>query len=143
MSDVDPEVVAAAVDLRWEPNAPEAALLSLDDSRVVLALRPHFDDVDQRTVVLRFDGAVQSTMTGDNDEGLSRHRLYDRGLDRLLWLGTVENTDWSWEQKAWRTQPLRHFIAALKESVVEVMAESVIVLRSDQAPAAAVVEALS
>jgi hypothetical protein len=143
MSDVDPEVVAAAVDVRWEPNAPEAALLSLDDSRVVLALRPHFDDVDQRTVVLRFDGAVQSSMTGDNDEGRSHHRLYDRGLDRLLWLGTVKNTDWSWEQKPWRTPPLRHFIAALKEGVVEVMAESVTVLRSDQAPGAAAVEALS
>jgi hypothetical protein len=41
------------VPLRWEPNAPEAFLVSDDMGRGALAQHAHPDDPDQRCVVLR------------------------------------------------------------------------------------------
>ena len=77
------------VDITWEPNAPDATLISDDLGRGALALKAHPSDSDQRTVVLRFDLVIYSVMTPPNDEGLNHHPLYDRGLKGLLWLGVV------------------------------------------------------
>ena len=44
--------VQAGLNVNWEPNAPEAVLVSNDLARTVSAARAHMDDADQRNVVL-------------------------------------------------------------------------------------------
>lgn len=125
------------VDITWEPNAPEATLISDDFGRGALALRAHPTDSDQRTVLLRFDLVIYSVMTPPNDEALNHHPLCDRGLKGLLWLGVVRDSSLvdrlrpSWSQVADRHLRPMHFIAPLKECVVEVVAANVDVFRLD------------
>ncbi|HEY9471823.1 MAG TPA: hypothetical protein VIQ76_19620 [Propionibacteriaceae bacterium] len=133
-------VVPVADGLIWDPNDPQAALLSLDNGPAVLGLKAHFDDPDQRTVVLRWDWAVACSMLGFNDEGRWAHRLYSVGLDRLLWLGVVEGTDWPTPPVAYKTV-MRHYIAPLKECVVEVLAPDIVFERSDRPPTLAAADA--
>lgn len=119
------------VDVAWEPNAPDAVLISDDYGRGTLALWAHPTDADQRTVVLRFDLVVYSVMTPHNDEALQHHPLYDQGLKGLLWLGVVRDSSlvarlrplWSPVAEL-HLQPM-HFIAPLKECLVEVVAADV------------------
>lgn len=123
------------VDVTWDPNAPDAVLISDDSGRGALALRAHPSDSDQRTVVLRFDLVVYSVMTPPNDEALNHHPLYDRGLKGLLWLGVMRDSSLvarlrpSWSPVADRHLQPMHFIAPLKECVVEVVAANVDVFR--------------
>lgn len=123
------------VDITWEPNAPDAVLISDDFGRGALALRAHPGDPDQRAVVLRFDLVIYSLMSPPNDEALNRHPLYDRGLEGLLWLGVVRDSSLvarlrpSWSRAADLYLEPMHFIAALKECVVEVVAANVDVFR--------------
>lgn len=123
------------VDITWEPNAPDAVLVSDDFGRGALALAAHPDDPDKRTVALRFDLVLYSSMTPPNDEAMNHHPLYDRGLKGLLWLGVVRDSSLvarlrpMWHPVAeLRLQPM-HFIAPLKECVVEVVAADVDVFR--------------
>jgi hypothetical protein len=60
----------------WEPNAPEAILISTDSGAAVLALRAHPDDADQRCVVVVWAGTELASFGGPNDEARSGHRLY-------------------------------------------------------------------
>lgn len=124
-------------DVAWDPNAPEAVLISDDSGRGALGLRAQASDSDQRTVVLRFDLVIYALMTPPNDEALSHHRLYDSGLRNLLSLGVVRDSSLvarlrpSWSPVAdLRLQPM-HFIAICKECVVEVVAADVEVFRLD------------
>lgn len=125
------------VDITWEPNAPDATLISDDVGRGALALRAHPSDSDQRTVVLRFDLVIYSAMTPPNDEALNQHPLYKRGLKGLLWLGVVRDSSLvarlrpSWSPVGDRHLQPMHFIAPLKECVVEVVAANVDVFRLD------------
>lgn len=136
------------VDITWEPNAPEAVLISDDYGRGALALKAHPADPDRRVVLLRFDLVVYSAMTPPNDEGLGHHPLYERGLKDLLWLGVVRNSGLvsrlrpSWPPAGeFRLEPL-HFIAPLKECVVEVLAADVEDFRFDGTPREACLAAL-
>ena len=135
---VEHVVPMPGVDITWEPNAPDATLIADDYGRGALALRAHPDDLDQRTVVLRFDMVVYSAMTPPNDEALNHHPLYDRGLRGLLWLGVVRDSGLvarlrpSWSPVAeLRLQPM-HFIAPLKGCVMEVVAADLDVFRLDR-----------
>ena len=126
----------------WEPNAPCAVLISDDSGAAALALRCHPDDGDRRTVVVTWKGAVAASMGGPNDEALFTHRLYNAGLRDLLWLGEVHGSTWL-ADAIYDRPGYRHFIASLKETVVEVLAKSVTGTRSESPPAAAAVEALA
>jgi hypothetical protein len=125
------------VDITWEPNAPDAVLISDDFGRGALALTAHPKDPDRRTVVLRFDLVMYSAMTPPNDEALNHHPLYDCGLKELLWLGVVRESRLAarlkpmWHPVAERRLQPMHFIAPLKECVVEVVAAKVDVFRLD------------
>lgn len=133
--------------LRWEPNAPEAFLVSDDMGRGALAQRAHPDDSDQRCVVLRWDVVHYALMGPPNDEALNQHRLYDAGLKHMLWLGVVRDSTlvttlrpmWS---RAVAMVPL-HYIVVSKECVVEVLAENVDVFRLDGSPRQAAPSSLS
>ena len=123
------------VDATWEPNAPDALLISDDSGRGALALRAHPSDLDQRTVVLLFDLVRHAVMTPHNDEALVLHPLYNHGLGNLQWLGVVRDSELVaqlrplWSRVGDRYLQPMHFIAALKECVVEVVAADVDVFR--------------
>lgn len=129
------EAYSWGIPLRWEPNAPEAVLLSDDRGRGALAQRAHPTDPDQRCVVLRFDQLIHAQLVSINDEGLNQHRLYGAGLKDLLWLGVVrESALVSSLRPVWtpagelHIQPL-HYVIASKECVVEVVAAHIELLR--------------
>jgi hypothetical protein len=132
-------VVPLTLDVRWCPAAPYAVLLADADGETALALAPHFDDPDQRAVVLRWMRTSAATMSGPNDEALSGHRLWSSGLNDVLWMGEVLDSSWIAAQERTnsvhdrhdpaRFAALRHFVVLLKECVVEVTAETISVDR--------------
>lgn len=132
-------VVPALVDWCWDPNAPGAVLICVDAGGASLALRSHPDDDDIRTVVLHWPDAVAAVMAPPNDEGLHSHPLYTVGLSDLTWLGLVEHSTWLPRGVA-TTDGLRHYIAPLKECVVEVLASNVVMTRNEASPVQAVAE---
>ncbi len=132
-------VLSWDVGFRWDPNAPDAILAVDDCGRAVLALKPHLDDPDQDCVIFVWSGAWAAVMGPPNDEALSGHRLYRRGLADLLWAGQVEHSEWIADLERQnrvhkRHDPARfarltHFIVPLKECVVEVAAQDATVRR--------------
>src|SRR3569833_753299 len=80
---VAPYDLKLAEPLRWDPNAPDAFLVSDDMGRSALAQRAHPADPDRRCVVLRWDVAHYALMTPPNDEARQQHRLYEKGLKDL------------------------------------------------------------
>lgn len=132
-------VVGIDLGVTWEPNAPEAWLVSDDNGRAALALKAHRDDPDRRCVVLIWSGVHSSWMADPNDEALSGHRLYSRGLREVLWAGVVRESDSVRAlERQNRVHPshdpsrfarLIHYVIPLKECVVEVIASAVAVQR--------------
>ncbi len=124
------------IPVTWEPNAPEAALLSADMGRAAMGLRAHPDDTDQRCVVLRWDGVIYALLGPPNDEGRHQHRLYDSGLSDV-WLGVVRESElvtnmrqfWNRVGTDGRIEPLHHVVPS-KECTLEVLAENVDVFRA-------------
>jgi hypothetical protein len=128
-------VVESGIRIRWEPNAPDAVMVSDDSGRTALALRAHRDDSDQRNVVLVWRRVEFAALSAPNDEAISGHPLWRSGLGDVRWLGLVER---SMRVKALAAQnsvhpshnprrydSLDHYIAPLKECVAEVVAGSV------------------
>ncbi|MFC8732525.1 hypothetical protein ACFT5B_08715 [Luteimicrobium sp. NPDC057192] len=138
------QVVAHDFGVRWEPNAPEAVVVAVD-AVLTLALRAHGDDDDQRSVVLRWSGVMWSCTGSPNDEGVRFHRLYAKGLDRVLWAGRVERSELidSLPRTVQRPSDLTHYVVLLKEDTVEVVARAVEVLRAEGTPRDAARAALS
>lgn len=134
-------VVTLDLGVEWEPNAPEAMLLSDDSARALLALSPHPHDSDLRMVVIVWTGARATLMQPPNDEALSGHRLYDKGLAEVRWAGEVLDSAWIEQLEhqnrvhpshdPTRFSTLRHFVLPLKEDTVEVVARGVTVRRID------------
>lgn len=130
---VEPYDLRLGTPLRWEPNAPEAFLVTDDMGRGALAQRAHPDDTDQRCVVLRWDAVSYSLMSPPNDEGRHHHRLYEVGLKDLLWLGLVRDSTLVRQLRpmlsgAFAFVPM-HYVVVSKECLVEVLAENVEVFR--------------
>jgi hypothetical protein len=107
----------------WDPNV-QVDVLIWRDSRVVLALEPHFDDADQRTVVFEWTWAWIATVGYPNDEGVPEHPLYDAGLGRLTRFGEIVGGDLPREG-------LRRFIVPTKENLVDITARDFSVHRVD------------
>ena len=123
-------VIEIDLGVRWEPNVPEAILIA-DDAKVALAVRAHFDDVDRRSVVLRWSGVMWSCMGAPNDEALQHHRLYGKGLKGLHWAGQVESSSLlgALSPMVHDASGHTHYVVLLKEDLVEVIARSVECLR--------------
>jgi hypothetical protein len=123
------------------PNAPEAVLVSDGFGGTVLALNPHFDDEDQGCVVLVWTGTRSASLAGPNDEAISGHRLYEKGLGDAPWAGQVIDSELvhALEREnrvhahhdSFRFEHLAHHVLRLKERVAEVVAESIAVRRLD------------
>ena len=134
-------VVGVGFTVSWEPNAPDAVMISNDLGRTVLALRGHPDDEDQRNVVLVWSGVESATLSAPNDEAVSGHRLWRHGLSEVLWIGIVEGSALRSDLKRQnsvhpghdpaRFDSLEHYIVLLKECVAEVVARSIETHRMD------------
>lgn len=84
-------------------------------------------------------GCFVARMEPPNDEAISGHRLYDVGLREVQWLGEVFESELIAEVERRnrvhvhhapeRYIELRHWVAALKECTVEVVARSLRVER--------------
>jgi hypothetical protein len=134
-------VVPLDLGITWEPNAPSAILVCDDSGKTALALNRHPDDPDQRCVVIVWIGTHSACLTDPNDEAVSGHRLYRKGLSDVLWAGLVRDSkaiDALERQN--RVLPnhdpsrfdcLTHHVVLLKECVAEVVAEAVLVRRAD------------
>lgn len=126
------------VGARWEPNAPDAVLVSNDAGDACLALEPHVDDEDRRVVVLRWSGCASASMGAPNDEARHTHALYDAGLRDVLWAGEVaDSSALRRVASAVHRAPRHHYIVLLKEGVVEVLADEWQLLRFDGPTSAA------
>jgi hypothetical protein len=135
------QVVALDLDVTWEPNAPAAILLSDDYGKTVLALNPHPDDPDRRSVALVWSGSRYACMADPNDEAISGHRLYAVGLSKVLWAGTVRDSDLiralEMQNRVHesldpsRFESLTHHVVLLKECVVEIVAQALSIQRFD------------
>ena len=132
-------VVPVELDIDWEPNVPAAVLLSNDDGQTALALNSSINDVDTRSVVFVWEGVRFASMGSPNDEALSGHRLYARGLDRIVRLGKVmsseliailevQNSVHPQHEPAWFAG-LTHHVLPLKECMVEVVADTLTIRR--------------
>jgi hypothetical protein len=116
-------------------------MVSDDSGRTRLAVRAHPDDADQRNVVLAWDGVGLASLSAPNDEAISGHRLWRAGLNDVLWLGLVEDSELITGLKKQNSmhpnhEPRRydfldHYIASLKECLVEVVARSLVIHRHD------------
>jgi hypothetical protein len=133
------QVTSLELGVEWDPVDPEAVLLANDEGRAVLALDAHFDDPDQRTVVLSWSGARYSAIGGPNDEARKGHRLYNKGLGSVLWIGEVAHSELiaaleKQDSVHARHDPIRfahllHHVVLTKESTIEVIADSLVVSR--------------
>jgi hypothetical protein len=135
-------VIPLELGVEWGPNVGGAVLMVHEDGAAELALHAHPNDTDQRPVRLVWRGCVAAMMQPPNDEAISGHRLYAKGLSDLVWAGEVLNSQWITDlERQNRVHPrhdpavfvagLRHFILPLKERTVEVIASTCQVIRTE------------
>lgn len=132
-------VVPLELGITWEPGAPEAVLVSDDRGITALALNRHSNDHDERCVVVVWKGTRSAVFSDPNDEAISGHRLYPKGLSEVTWAGSVQSsaTVEALERQnrvhpyhdARRFARLTHHVLLLKECVAEVVAETIEVRR--------------
>ena len=113
------------VGITWDPNAPDAVLVSGDNAIAVLAFNANVDDPSRDAVVLTWVGCRGARLEPWNDEGILNHPLWGEGLEDVRWIGELSSSYWLDEHpgSAGRDNGLRHFVLPLKECVVEVLAE--------------------
>jgi len=132
-------VVPVDLEVDWDQNVPAAVLVSNDDGLTVLAVHASDADADPRTVVFTWHGTRFASMGSPNDEALSGHRLFEKGMSRIRRLGKVENseliatlareTSVHPQHDPARFAELTHHVLPLKECTVEVVASRVTITR--------------
>lgn len=80
---------------------------------------------------MTFRGMQHASIGYPNDEGRPQHRLWERGLNNVYWVGTVQ---WSELIEAIDPLPagrstLTHWVILLKEETAEIVAESLEITR--------------
>ena len=88
VADNDEQVIPVDLGVRWAPNTSNPLLVQ-HSIQGTLVVGPHFDDADQRLVVIRIDGCWGVWLGPPNDEGRASHPLWDKGLSSCLWAGEV------------------------------------------------------
>lgn len=124
-------VVPWDLDVVWEPNVPDAVLLSTENGSTALALNPRWDDESDGCVVLTW-GSIWASIGQPNDEARPGHRLYEAGLSDLsAWGGVVQNSaliaelarqeDVMFRPRGDEYARYTHYVVPLKECFVEVV----------------------
>lgn len=105
--------------------------LTFVDVSARLKLGPHPDDTNQRAVILEFGGVRHAAIGFPNDEGRPHHRLWQRGLSNVHWIGVVEGSELveAVIQSSAHPSRLTHWVILLKEETVEVVGETLEVKR--------------
>jgi hypothetical protein len=137
---LDERVVPFDLGVRWQPVSDP--LLTQEKGHAMLFVSPHFDDPDQRTVVLEVLECDGVWVGPPNDEARSGHRLWARGLSECTWAAEVLNSNWiANEIKVNSVHPhhrpeafegLRHWILLFKESTAECLGRSISIGRIDK-----------
>jgi hypothetical protein len=128
--------------ITWDPNAPYPCLVQTDNHAFLILklfedIPPEGDatSVTAETVgVIEWKGLYASLMGPPNDEAISGHRLWDRGLKEILRAGEVFGSEWVRHLERMnavhpghdpqRYQGLRHFVLLFKESTFECVARA-------------------
>lgn len=138
-------VTPIEIGVRWAPNTSDPLFVQ-HRMQAILVIPAHFDDADQRRVVLRVDGCHGVWLGEPNDEGRSAHRLWEKGLADCSWAGEVIASSWIADtanrvQAAWHWshpfdpslyEDLHHWILLFKESTAECVGNALTVLRVDR-----------
>ncbi len=143
-------VVPVHLDVTWDPNAPFAVLMSSDEGHAVLAMLARDGE---GSVVLSWHGTRFASGGSPNDEAISGHRLYRKGLREVLWAGEVNGSRLIASlEKQNRVHPrhnprrfagLVHHIVLTKENTYEVVAETFTTHTVDASPIDAAARILS
>jgi hypothetical protein len=129
-------VVPIDLGVDWNHNTEDYLLMQSGAGRAVLVIDANWGvDPDLRTVLLTWTGVAFASMGGPNDEALSGHRLYSKGLDEVVWSGTVEESELIEllvrqnsvhpHHRPDRWLGLTHYVLPLKGDVLEVVADAV------------------
>lgn len=127
-----PRVVELTELPACEPNVSNAAALVLNgDAYVTYDTQAPDDPI----ALLRFASVVTLHAPGPNDEAFHNHRWYSLGLKPYT-LQEVVNSPWIDELRAQQHKDrllclrpgLRHFVLALKETTVDVLAVGVVLV---------------
>ncbi|WP_460606184.1 hypothetical protein [Jatrophihabitans fulvus] len=145
-------VEPVVVGVRWDPNAPDAVMVSRDLAPTTLALLPPPSDEDQRCVVFTWSDCVFSCMRPPNDEAIEGHRLWEKGLQDVSWFGAVRDSELiAGLELENRVHPyhrpqrfleLQHHVLRLQENVVEIVASSLRMNRREGTTLAAAAAAI-
>jgi hypothetical protein len=118
----------------WDPNIEDSFLIAEGWGETQLWLPPRDDDPETRAVVLVWKGTRAVRREPPNDEALSGHRLYYKGLRAVRWVGEVHESELIADLERRnrvhsrhdpsRYAQLHHWIVPLKGAVVEVVAHS-------------------
>ena len=111
----------------WEPNAPEAVLLSNDLGRTAMSVRAHPDDPDERQVVLLWTRVEWAAIGAPNDDALALRDVRRVGLVQQSGLIADLRRQASVHPMydAARFAFLNHYVVVLKECVAKVVARSI------------------
>lgn len=135
-------VVPYDLGVEWEPNTSDPVLMQ-HGVNAHLAVDPYFDDNDRRLVVIRLRRCQGVWLGYPNDEGISGHRLYRRGLSDCRWTGEVLESEWiesivtvasahrRFSRESW--VGLRHWILLFKDKTAECIAREISVTRVTKA----------
>jgi len=131
-------VASYDLGVKWEPNISNPLLVQ-QGARALLAVDPHFDDEDQRLVVIQIVRCQGVWLGLPNDEARSGHRLWSKGLSECRWVGEVLNSTSIGKlaavnsvhprHRAERFTVLRHWVLLFKEATAECIGSNSTVVR--------------
>jgi hypothetical protein len=135
----------------WDPNAPCPCLIQTDNHAFLLLNMFEDTPIDvtasesaQLVGVITWQDLCASLMGPPNDEAISGHRLWDRGLQQVLWAGEVFGSAWVRSLERMnavhprhdprRYEGLRHFVLRLKETTFECVARGFVAETKKRGP---------
>ncbi len=117
----------------WEPNVPDPILLQTEGKAYLLLYPWEASERYTHTVVIEWQSCRGAVFGDPNDEAFYGHRLYDKGLQDILWAGEVHKSGWiAAGERVNSVHPrhdperfanARHFILRFKDSTFECIAE--------------------
>jgi hypothetical protein len=144
-------VVPLDLGLVATPGAPYPVLLQNDWNAFLVFYLAAIDPSGDAIGIVEWIGCTSTSFGYPNEEALSGHRLWDRGLSEVHWCGEVLNSSWIAEMEIanrvhfmhdpanWAT--LRHFILPFQDSTFECAADDYLIETTNE-PMNAVVSRL-